>query len=754
MKKFIIAVCAAVLVLFIWNVAYYRLGIYVNLNTDEPVTAFVGTEGKTIYMEKDGERLPFEIRGVDMGVGIPGEWATDFAITEETYLRWFGQIQELGANTIRVYTILNDEFYNAFYEYNKDREEPLYLLHGLWINDYIFNSHADAFDDELLQTLLDDSRTLIDILHGNKTLSLGYEGVGSGTYRKDVSQWVIGYIVGVEWEESLVTYTNQTSEDKASYQGKYLYTADEARPFEAFLCQIGDKMIEYEGGRYNQQRLMAFANWPTTDPFAYPVVVARYRNKFACVDVEHIKSTEEFHSGMFASYHVYSYFPDYLEIMREMEQYTEEEINKRLGDLQVINMEYRISLLNAPPIEKYLLDSDYYDGEGQYNTYLAYLRALNRYHSIPVVISEYGVTTGRGMAQVDKNTGRNQGHMTEQEQGRALIECYKDIMAAGCAGSCVFSWQDEWFKRTWNTLYAVDIDKRPYWSDYQTNEQFFGLLTFDPGEEKSICYVDGDISEWTDEDLVAVSNDMELSMKYDEKFLYFLVKKEGLDQEGDTLYIPIDTTPKSGSTYCENYDISFERACDFLMVIHGQEDSRLVVQERYETIMSTYSKDYYGYDSYVHDYTPAQDSPLFKKIDLPLILKDLLPSEDPLSPRGEKYETGKLRHGNANPESASFDSLADFIFSGDYAEIRIPWLLLNFSDPSNMMIHDDYYECYGIENLHIDEMHVGVGTGETEHRIRMEAYPLKGWEKTVTAHERLKKSYFILQEYWASLEES
>ena len=112
--------------------------------------------------------------------------------------------------------------------------------------------------------------------------------------------------------------------------------------------------------------------------------------------------------------------------------------------------------------------------------------------------------------------------MTEQEQGQALIDCYEDIMAAGSAGSCVFTWQDEWFKRTWNTMANVDLDNTPYWSDYQTNEQYFGLLAFDPGEEESVCYVDGDPSEWTQEDVVLETEQGTLSMKYDEKFLYFL----------------------------------------------------------------------------------------------------------------------------------------------------------------------------------------------------------------------------------------
>lgn len=45
---------------------------------------------------------------------------------------------------------------------------------------------------------------------------------------------------------------------------------------------------------------------------------------------------------------------------------------------------------------------------------------------------------------------------------------------------------------------------------------------------------------------------------------------------------------------------------------------------------------------------------------------------------------------------------------------------------------------------------VGLATGEDrEYRIPMNAFSLEGWGKTVTSHERLKESYYILQEYWA-----
>ena len=84
-------------------------------------------------------------------------------------------------------------------------------------------------------------------------------------------------------------------------------------------------------------------------------------------------------------------------------------------------------------------------------------------------------------------------------------------------------------------------------------------------------------------------------------------------------------------------------------------------------------------------------------------------------------------------------------------EIRIPWQLLNFSDPSRMQIHDDYYDGnYGIEAVGIKEMFIGFG-GEG-NTIEMGCLKLKGWENTVSYHERLKEAYQVLKTYWTGKE--
>lgn len=707
MKKFIILCVTCIVLYLIGDYLYYNQGVYIPTLKQEEVTTFVKNIGKEIYLKQEGQFKPFEIKGVNMGEGIPGHFATEYAITRKDYMRWFKSIQDMGANTIRVYTILSDDFYEAVYQYNKNNDNPLYIIHGLWVNDYVQNSHMDAYAPDFVDTFIKDGKNLIDIIHGKKKLSLG-RGIGSGFYKRDISPWVIGYILGVEWEDVTVAYTNHMQKDKNDYKGPYMYTTEEASPFEAMLARVGDELIAYESKRYGEQRLVAFSNWATTDPFDYGELVTEHFDKIAKVDVEKLQTTEAFISGTFASYHIYPYYPDYLSHEEDKTAYVDE--------------------------------------SGKINTYRAYLKKINDHHTIPVIISEFGVPSSRGMAQRDIHTNRNQGKMSEEDQAQALVACYEDIKAAGCAGSIVFTWQDEWFKRTWNTMHAVDLQKTPYWSDYQTNEQYFGLLSFDPGKVQSICYVDGDLSEWTEKDKVVQKEDLALSVKYDEKFIYLLAYKKGLS-ETDKLYIPIDTTPKSGSTYDEKSGVKFDRPADFILEINGRENSRVWVQERYEVLRAMFYGETHGINAY--EEPPVKDSSVFKPIYMILQNIDLLSDERKEGEQqAEVYETGLLTYGHANPYKEGYNSLADFCFSEDYVEIKLPWQLLNFSNPSEMMIHDDYYEHYGVEEIRIKEMYLGIGTKYEAEPIAMEPLKLKAWHSSITYHERLKPAYFAMQKLW------
>lgn len=227
--------------------------------------------------------------------------------------------------------------------------------------------------------------------------------------------------------------------------------------------------------------------------------------------------------------------------------------------------------------------------------------------------------------------------MSEKEQAEAAVSCYEDIMKAGCAGSVLFTWQDEWFKRTWNTMAYSDLTKTPYWCDVQTNEQHFGILAFDPeGALRLLC--GWGYGGMENVPAVVEQDGLTVAALYDEAYLTLRIHKEGYRFGEETLYVPLDVTPRSGSKTAVEQDrkpayerqgsesaapeegtivpLTFERPADFLLVLDGRDNSRVLVQERYEALRAVYSHLVYAEDAYLNP--PAVDATAFVPIRLML----------------------------------------------------------------------------------------------------------------------------------------
>jgi len=652
------------------------------------------------------------IKGVNMGSGKPGRFPGELAITKNEYARWFGLIAKMNANAVRVYSAKMPAFYEAFDDYNRTHpRKPLYLIHGVWVNEEDIGRLMDPFaeNEKIKNDFIADTRTVIDIVHGNATVA-PTPGHASGTYTRDISPYVIAWVLGIEWDPYFVTRTNNDHPDKTGYQGRFIHT-EQASPFEVFLAEVTDAAIVHETDQYSVQRPVSVTNWPTADMLAHPNEPLAGED-LVTVNMEHLKASADFAPGLFATYHIYPYYPDFMNYQHE----------------------YR----------------DFIDSDGKPNPYKAYLRDLRQHHTLPILVAEFGVPSARGKAHNNIHTGFNQGNISEQQQGDMDAKMLEDIHAEGYAGGLVFAWQDEWFKRTWNTMDLDLPEQRPFWSNPQTNEQQFGLLAFDPGV-KDICRIDGNYADWRASRPIFSGNGVKLHAKSDEKYLYLMAQVPGFDFDNDTLVIPVDTIPAQGSQTVSGTSISFSRGADFVITLHGKEDSRISVEAYYDA--------FHFINAVLSDRLPPNadyeisNIGLFVPMELTLNRALFLP-QDQLALPFESYETGWLRFGNGNPSHADFNSLTDFAFRGQRFELRIPWQLFNVMDPSTKQIMGNLYGNNAIApqtaaGFHLDAAMVKPGGGQVA--IDMSgSFDWNPWNKP-TYHERLKPSYQILRSAFARL---
>ncbi len=670
-------------------------------------------EGDYFFIYENGDWKQMFMRGVNIGATEPGLFPGDLTISYDTYYRWFGYISEMNCNCIRIYTLMPPQFYQALGDFNKKAKNKLYLYQGIWVNEEDIERLSDTYaeNEKILNDFTTDAVNLVNVIHGKAKIA-ETAGEAYGTYNTDVSPWLVGWIIGIEWDPNFVINTNNQHPDKKDYDGKYLYTQT-ASPFEAFLCRVGDALIKHEAETYKFQVPLAFSNWITTDPLTHPNEPHFDEDK-TTVNTENVKC-RNFGPGMFASYHIYPYYPDSLNYQEDYLEYT--------------------------------------DDSGKVNTYEAYLEDLKLAHTMPIIVAEFGIPTSRGMGH-ESVMGYNQGMVDETAQGAMLIDMLGSIENAKYAGGIVFTWQDEWFKRTWNNVMFDIADRRPYWSNIQTTEQCFGLLAFDPGKESMAAYIDGDVSEWKNTQPTVTTEQGKLYIKSDERYLYIMLDAGNYDFEKDTLLIPINTIADQGNLKAAQYNAEFDTAADFLIYINGKNNSHIYVDRYYDAFNYYFLESKKLSDIKAEENAGVKNSGMFDIMRLCYGYNLTVKGTNQVVP-DKAYETGKLRYGNGNPEADDYKSLSDFYFKNGKLEIRIPWQLLNVMDPSGKQQISDFRKTQVISPQAYQSFDFGFAyrTGTESLKITLGgSYEYNGWN-TPTWHERLKPAYYELQNYFKKFTE-
>lgn len=618
---------------------------------------------------------PFWIKGVNIGAALPGKHPSEFPPNDGTYERWLALAADMGANTVRVYTIHPPHFYRALEAWNRaNPTRTLWLIHGVW-TELPPGPLEERYDDvEWRREFRDEGRRVVDLLHGHAAID-PRPGHAAGLYTADVSRWVLAYITGREWEPYSVVEYSRLHPDRTEYRGRWVTVAG-AHATEVWLAEESDALLGYEVATYNTIRPIAYTNWPTLDPLHHPTESTRdeearlrkwqmpeqpreFDNDAIGLDAVKMRPTPANPAGTFASYHAYPYYPDFM----------------------VLDPGYARARSPEGP-----------------SAYYGYLRELVEHHgTMPVVISEYGVPSSRGNAHFQPQGWHHGGH-SETEQAAINARLTRDIHAAGGAGAVLFAIIDEWFKKNWVVIdFEQPLERNRLWLNPLDAEQNYGVIAMRAGHRDSVVVIDGQRADWGDRgrtwtslparpDLPAPLRIDDVRVRSDEAYLYLRLDVGAIDWRRGRYLIGIDThrpdlgarrLPRTGQR-CE---IGFEFAVDLI----GPDSSQVLVDRPYNLyktvplpgsdpprVMQVYNR---PWESRSHD--DLTWDTLVVETNRARVGRDgtVYPAIT--------YHRNRLRHARQADHS-----LADWF--ADPAtrtiELRLPWGMLHVLDPSSRLV--------------------------------------------------------------------
>ncbi|MFC1513680.1 T9SS type A sorting domain-containing protein [candidate division KSB1 bacterium] len=610
------------------------------------------------------------VKGVNLGVAVPGTQPGELAASKDQYDRWLNKMGEMDLNTLRIYTLHYPRFYEAFYEYNSAHpENPLYLFQGIWLNEE--NPGHDL--EQLSQEFNLDIEEVIDCVHGNRTIESRF-GKAYGAFSTDISKWVIGYILGREIFPDEVLNTNLIHEDSTSFNGEILQLTS-ATPSEIWTVKKLDKTIRYERDTYDVERPVSLSSWPTLDPLTHPTEDSTLSDEDKAFidlnDVEIINAP----AGIFASFHAYPYYPDFISEDPDYIQFSDQ------------------------------------DGP---NSYLGYLTDLkNHYNNMPLIIAEFGVPSSWGNAHF-AHSGMHQGGFDEKQQGDYNVRIMQNIYDTDCGGGLLFSWIDEWFKQSWITNpIGPEVSRRPLWHNVTNPEQNYGLISFDQEQP--------DYSEFnTYEDAGKISK---IEADIDNEYFHVRITLDSALTVNDSLIIGFDTYRNDlGESMLPGGAVVVNRA-EFALIITNSDTSQLYVTE--------------AYDLFGIYHNVAGPEQLFHSVPTDNAQWNLVRwknnyYEDAI------YNIGILRKREISETSTSLDAV---IIDDNVISVRIPWTLLQFTDPSLMEVMHDDRNTVERETTISDGLAISVSLGGSI--LETNRYYWNSWNVAPSTVERDKESMQI-----------
>jgi hypothetical protein len=171
----------------------------------------------------------------------------------------------------------------------------------------------------------------------------------------------------------------------------------------------------------------------------------------------------------------------------------------------------------------------------------------------------------------------------------------------------------------------------------------------------------------------------ELKVSSDEAYLYLVVKTGGKSATPDwdryAFAIAIDTydSRRGARRLPPPLSASTGSGVEFLVTLRGPENSDLRVIDGYDP-----------FDGENPVYSPREQTDVFHPLRFQSNRERF--GRDGTYFPSASVERGRLRFGSLDPSSPDFDTRTDVSIGEGIIEIRIPWALLNVTDPSSRMV--------------------------------------------------------------------
>ncbi|WEK54064.1 MAG: hypothetical protein P0Y55_16105 [Candidatus Cohnella colombiensis] len=255
---------------------------------------------------------------------------------------------------------------------------------------------------------------------------------------------------------------------------------------------------------------------------------------------------------------------------------------------------------------------------------------VKEYQPYPLLISEFGYPSS--------------GNITESEQGESIVALWQAIKDSSAMGGLIYEWADEWGKSSSKTSSRmVPYDRGSLWHNVTDPAQNYGILALEskvPTEYSMILHGSGPLDS--------------LALTSDESYFYMKASFNQLPEfNKERIMIYLDTIDRKNGEYMLAPDVLQNwSGVEFNIRIDHRDQAQLLVIPSYNASKGTY----------------------FSAI----------------STTGMFEQMGTGDEDESTLTAGSFEASSNhFYVENKTLYVRIPWMKLNFSDPSGLLVLND-----------------------------------------------------------------